>query len=63
MKKYLIILGLSIMMASCSSTAPSDKANNSQQKKNCKYTCTMHKDVCSDKPGICPKCGMDLVEK
>ena len=27
------------------------------------YTCTMHPDVVSDKPGKCPKCGMDLVVK
>ena len=27
------------------------------------YTCTMHPEVISDKPGKCPKCGMDLVEK
>ena len=27
------------------------------------YTCTMHPDVVSDKPGKCPKCGMDLVAK
>ena len=26
------------------------------------YTCPMHKDVRSDKPGICPKCGMGLLE-
>ena len=26
------------------------------------YTCTMHPDIVSDKPGKCPKCGMDLVE-
>jgi ribosomal protein S27E len=25
------------------------------------YTCPMHPDVISDKPGTCPKCGMDLV--
>jgi RND family efflux transporter MFP subunit len=25
------------------------------------YTCPMHPDVISDKPGKCPKCGMDLV--
>lgn len=24
------------------------------------YTCPMHADVKSDKPGACPKCGMDL---
>lgn len=27
------------------------------------YTCTMHPDVLSDKPGKCPKCGMTLVKK
>lgn len=27
------------------------------------YTCPMHPEVISDKPGSCPKCGMDLVEK
>jgi len=25
------------------------------------YTCPMHPDVISDKPGKCPECGMDLV--
>lgn len=25
------------------------------------YTCSMHPEVVSDKPGKCPKCGMDLV--
>ena len=28
-----------------------------------KYTCTMHKEVVSDQPGKCPKCGMKLVAK
>ena len=27
------------------------------------YTCPMHPEVRSDKPGKCPKCGMTLVEK
>lgn len=27
------------------------------------YTCPMHPDIISDKPGKCPKCGMDLVQK
>lgn len=25
------------------------------------YTCTMHPEIISDKPGNCPKCGMTLV--
>lgn len=27
------------------------------------YTCPMHPEVVTDKPGKCPKCGMTLVEK
>ena len=27
------------------------------------YTCPMHPEVSSDKPGKCPKCGMNLVKK
>lgn len=27
------------------------------------YTCSMHPDILSDKPGKCPKCGMNLIEK
>jgi len=27
------------------------------------YICTMHPEIKSDKPGKCPKCGMDLVQK
>ena len=27
------------------------------------YTCTMHPELVSDKPGKCPKCGMNLVKK
>src|SRR6516225_6507623 len=27
------------------------------------YTCPMHPEVISDKPGICPKCGMTLAPR
>ena len=27
------------------------------------YTCSMHPEVISDKPGKCTKCGMELIEK
>ncbi|WP_423147954.1 heavy metal-binding domain-containing protein [Rubrolithibacter danxiaensis] len=33
------------------------------QKTAVTYTCPMHPEVISDKPGKCPKCGMNLVEK
>ena len=37
---------------------PADSTKHSVQ-----YTCPMHPEVISDKPGQCPKCGMDLQVK
>lgn len=34
-----------------------------KQEKSAAYTCSMHPEVKSDKPGKCPKCKMDLIEK
>lgn len=33
------------------------------QHKKIIYTCSMHPEVQLDKPGMCPKCGMKLIEK
>ncbi len=46
-----------------------DKINKTMKTKKTKkmalmnYTCPMHPEVTSDKPGKCPKCGMELVKK
>jgi hypothetical protein len=37
-------------------------AKKEEMKMQMEYTCPMHPDVKSDKPGKCPKCGMALVE-
>jgi hypothetical protein len=37
--------------------------NQAAQQHVVQYTCPMHPEVVQDKPGKCPKCGMDLVEK
>jgi hypothetical protein len=37
--------------------------STSQDMAKAEYTCSMHPDVVSDKPGKCPQCGMDLVKK
>jgi hypothetical protein len=34
-----------------------------EQQNSKKYTCPMHPEVVTDKPGKCPKCGMTLIEK
>lgn len=68
MKDYIIagLLSLFILSAGCSNQ-PDQKKNVPADGKNHKiakqYTCTMHPDVLKEKPGVCPKCGMDLVEK
>jgi hypothetical protein len=51
-----LVLGvavLSISMAGCSKSGQSST----------QYTCPMHPEVVDSKPGKCPKCNMDLVEK
>ena len=60
MKKlfFLLVLVLSavVVLSSCSSKveklAPGEI-----------YTCEMHNEVMSERPGSCPKCGMDLVKQ
>jgi hypothetical protein len=33
-----------------------------EKEEQMKYSCPMHPDVVSDKPGKCSKCGMDLIK-
>jgi hypothetical protein len=43
---------------------PGDKADKAKKKTTCiMWTCPMHPDVLSVKPGKCPKCGMNLEKK
>nr|UVT37994.1 hypothetical protein cemc6_00025 [uncultured bacterium] len=37
--------------------------SKAQKQAQTTYTCPMHPEIVSDKPGKCPKCGMELVEK
>lgn len=76
MKKIIPIIVIAIGFAACSggtnkegkkdTTALSpmqDTDSSSTMTAKVMYTCTMHPEVISDKPGKCPKCGMDLVKK
>ena len=40
-----------------------EKALQKKEEMKAVYTCPMHPDVKSDKPGKCPKCGMNLEKK
>lgn len=63
-------IGLMTALAGCDAnkagtndgTASEQTAMTDQHGKQV-YTCPMHPEVVSDKPGKCPKCGMDLVVK
>lgn len=46
---------------SLSNQKTATKSQNTEATKT--YTCSMHPEVISDKPGKCPKCGMELIEK
>jgi hypothetical protein len=66
--RRIIILGcLCLFATACNSNkqqqtqTPADTA--AKKNTGIQYTCTMHPDVLSNKPGTCPKCGMELVEK
>lgn len=52
----VLLLGGFLIKAQHHEDIPHEKATLIQQ-----YTCPMHPEVISDKPGKCPKCGMDLV--
>ncbi len=66
MKRSIIIFALAgmslITFNSCKDNGKAGNTVKAHQKKG-KYTCTMHPEVSSDKPGVCPKCGMELVER
>lgn len=61
--KYLIIIliALPLFLSACSSKQGNQQATNTQGTKTL-YTCTMHPQVISDHPGVCPICGMQLVK-
>jgi hypothetical protein len=62
--KKLIILSIS-MIVSATLMAQTGKTSRNRPDTSSitVYTCTMHPEVIAEKPGSCPKCGMELVPK
>ncbi len=62
MNKFKTLLMAVVTILSVSAFAQDNKkaADAKQTAEKTVYTCPMHSDVVSDKPGKCPKCGMAL---
>ena len=58
----LLMLLTACTIASFSQTQKPVKKKNDRSTSSVTYTCTMHPEIVSDKPGKCPKCGMKLVK-
>ena len=58
--KKMIIMGCSMLLFMGLAVAQS---GNTATNTGISYTCSMHPEITSDKPGTCPKCGMDLAQK
>ncbi|MEX8547952.1 MAG: heavy metal-binding domain-containing protein [Mucilaginibacter sp.] len=67
MKKIILFAGVLIALSACNQSglqaAQNPKDTISAGKNSIRYTCPMHPEVVENKPGVCRKCGMELVEK
>ena len=71
MKKWIFILISAMTLAISTATQvgaidpnrPGNEHNHEQEQEGQKYTCPMHPEVVTDRPGNCPKCGMKLIPK
>jgi len=61
----IFFLAVMVFALACTSDSTKTKRSSEIQKADTEvyYTCTMHPEVRSDKPGKCPICGMELVKK
>jgi Cu(I)/Ag(I) efflux system membrane fusion protein len=66
MKKSIFIvlsaISTAIVFHACDNSMPKNPVIESKTDEKAVYTCTMHPEIHSDKPGDCPKCGMELVK-
>lgn len=58
---FLAISAALLFIAACNDKRGHTEKENIVQKEE--WTCSMHPEIISDKPGNCPICGMDLIKK
>jgi hypothetical protein len=56
-------LKLTIAFMACALSLGACQSAEKKDARQYKYFCTMDTGVGSDKPGVCSKCGMELVER
>lgn len=59
--KQILVLTIAFLIASPSLFAQTKAGKTDTTKHPTYYTCSMHPDVVMNKPGKCPKCGMELI--
>lgn len=62
--KKILLPAILIILSATMFAQDSAKVNGIEYKQKIaikEYSCPMHPDIKSDKPGKCPKCGMDLI--
>lgn len=57
----VILLSIGLVIIACSGT--DNKTKTERLTKDETYTCPMHNEVMSDKPGKCSKCGKILMKQ
>jgi len=63
MKKLVLLLFFAVSTVMFFNACSGSSTQKTEQTAKVEYTCPMHPEVIQDKPGKCPKCGMELVEK